>query len=76
MAGPDLPEAIFKGDSGHVEHHEKIHELLNVLDEAEQVQATGDLLVFQNGLLARLPVGPNGSVLTADSGEDAGLKWD
>lgn len=76
MASPGLPESITAGvTTGHVTDHEKIHDLLNEFDSAAQAQATGDLLVFQDGLIKRLPVGSDGQVLTADSGETAGVKW-
>ena len=76
MASPGLPEDITAGvTTGHVTDHEKIHDLLNEFDSAAQAQATGDLLVFQDGLIKRLPVGSDGQVLTADSGETAGVKW-
>ena len=40
------------------------------------VDAKGDLLVgTANDTLARLPVGANGTVLTADSAEAGGMKW-
>lgn len=40
------------------------------------VDAKGDLIVATgNDTPARLPVGSNGQVLTADSGESAGVKW-
>jgi len=65
MASPNLPEGITAGvTTGHVTDHEKIHDLLNEFDMAAQAQATGDLLVFQDGLIKRLPVGPVGHVLT------------
>src|SRR5690554_3748142 len=76
MASPNLPESITAGvTTGHVTDHEKIHDLLNEFDSAAQAQATGDLLVFQDGLIKRLPVGSDNQVLTADSGEPAGVKW-
>src|SRR5690606_13265827 len=76
MASPGLPESITAGvTTGHVTDHEKIHDLLNEFDAAAQAQATGDLLVFQDGLIKRLPVGSDGQVLPADSGETAGVKW-
>jgi len=41
------------------------------------VQAKGDLLVASAAQVAgRLPVGSNGEVLVADSGEALGVKWD
>lgn len=76
MASPGLPEDITAGvTTGHVTDHEKIHDLLNEFDSAAQAQATGDLLVFQDGLIKRLPVGSDGQVLTADSTQPAGVKW-
>ena len=76
MASPGLPESITPGvTTGHVTDHEKIHDLLNEFDSAAQAQATGDLLVFQDGLIKRLPVGSDGQVLTADSSQPAGVKW-
>jgi len=76
MASPGLPESITAGvTTGHVTDHEKIHDLLNEFDSAAQAQATGDLLVFQDGLIKRLPVGSDGQVLTADSAAAAGVKW-
>src|SRR5690606_5605121 len=74
MASPGLPESITAGvTTGHVTDHEKIHDLLNEFDSAAQAQATGDLLVFQDGLIKRLPVGSDGQVLTADSTRGAGV---
>ncbi len=35
-----------------------------------------DLLTFDGASLARLPVGTDGQVLVADSGETLGIKWD
>lgn len=76
MASPGLPEDIAAGvTTGHVTDHEKIHDLLNEFDMAAQAEATGDLLVFQDGLIKRLPVGSNNQVLTADDQETAGVKW-
>lgn len=76
MASPGLPEHITAGvTTGHVTDHEKIHDLLNEFDSAAQAQATGDLLVFQDGLIKRLPVGSDGQVLTADSTQGAGVAW-
>jgi hypothetical protein len=47
----------------------------NILTEAK-VDAKGDLLVgTADNTVARLPVGTNTYVLTADSGEAAGVKW-
>src|SRR5690606_30177440 len=74
MASPGLPEDITAGvTTGHVTDHEKIHDLLNEFDAAAQAQATGDLLVFQDGLIKRLPRGTPGQVLAvAESGT---LEW-
>lgn len=36
----------------------------------------GDLLVYQGeGVVSRLPVGADGTVLTADSTSELGVKW-
>jgi hypothetical protein len=76
MAGPDLPEEITAGvTTGHVGHHERIHDLLNEFDMAAQAGTKGDLLVVDGGLIRALPVGDNGQVLTADSAETLGVKW-
>lgn len=47
-----------------------------VVDLAKQVGTSkGDLSVFNGSTLVRLPVGSDGQVLKADSGEAAGVKW-
>lgn len=47
-----------------------------VVDLAKQVGTTkGDLYVYNGTTLVRLPVGTDGHVLKADSGESAGVGW-
>lgn len=54
----------------HATHHNTIHGLWNLLT------TKGDLFVATAAqAFARLGVGTNGQVLTADSGESAGVKW-
>jgi hypothetical protein len=44
--------------------------------QASIVDAKGDLIVgASDGVVARLAVGADGTVLTADSGESGGVKW-
>ncbi|HEY7822989.1 MAG TPA: hypothetical protein VIG24_09160 [Acidimicrobiia bacterium] len=76
MASPGLPESITAGvTTGHVGDHEDLHVINNHFDMAALPTTKGDLLVYQDGLLKRLPVGTNGQALTADSGETAGVVW-
>lgn len=76
MPGPSLPESITGGvTTGHVAHHEAIHDLLNEFDTTDQASTKGDLLVFYGGTIKRLAIGANTQVLTADSAQTAGLKW-
>lgn len=76
MASPSLPESITDGvTTGHVTDHQNIHDLLNEFDQAAQASTKGDLLVYQDGLIKRLPVGSDDQVLTADAAETAGVKW-
>lgn len=42
---------------------------------ASTISTKGDLLTYDTDL-ARLPVGSNGQMLVADSGESTGIKWD
>lgn len=76
MAGPALPESITAGvTTGHVAHHEAIHDLLNEFDTTDQASTKGDLLVYSGGTIKRLAIGTDTHVLTADSAQTAGLKW-
>ena len=45
------------------------------IDHVTPTTHKGDLLVENGSTVIRLPVGSNGQVLTADSGESAGVKW-
>ena len=50
--------------------------LQNEVIDKTTVDATGDLLAATDAdVIARLPVGTNGQILTADSGETTGIKW-
>jgi len=45
--------------------------------EAPSIDAKGDLMVgTHDDNMARLPVGPNGSILVADSSHTTGIRWD
>jgi hypothetical protein len=54
----------------HATHHNTFHGLWNLLTTKGDLIAATAAQVF-----ARLPVGTNGHVLTADSAETTGLKW-
>src|SRR4051812_17274376 len=47
----------------------------NLIDSVYPLSSKGDLLTFSDELNARLPVGSNGQVLSADSNAVSGLRW-
>lgn len=83
----DFGTDLIDGDYLHAEHINELRaevsaienalgvELENTLS-AGSLQASGDLITASApGTLARLGVGTNGQILSADSGETTGLRW-
>ena len=45
------------------------------IDDVTPTTTKGDILVENGSNVVRLPIGSNGQILTADSGEASGVKW-
>ena len=60
-------------DVQHVNDHNEVHRVHNLLDDAALTK--GDVYVYNGSALVKLPVGTNDYVLTADSAQAEGVKW-
>lgn len=60
---------------GHMVVQANLDELLALINAAFVLTAKGDLLTRNNSAEARLPVGADGFVLTADAAQALGIKW-
>lgn len=79
-ASPQALGSAAPGSSTSVSREDHVHPLPSAAGigaiPASTVTAKGDLLgATGSGAVARIPVGTNGQVLTADTAQSSGMKW-